>query len=222
MDRVDDYVSPFAKVKRRVPKEARKRTKALTDDEIRAIWRTAETAGAYGALVRLLLLTAQRREKVISMRRADISPDGAWTVPSAAREKGTGGKLKLPDAALGIINALPRFVGDDRVFPATHGSGPFSNLSREKATFDQRCGVTGWVLHDLRAAARSLMSRAGVRPDIAERVLGHAVAGVVGVYDRHAYLDEKADALQRLAKLIEHIVNGGDGANVVAFPGAAS
>jgi hypothetical protein len=51
------------------------------------------------------------------------------------------------------------------------------------------------------------MSRAGVRPDIAERVLGHAIRGVEGVYDRHSYADEKADALNRLAALVETIVN---------------
>ena len=51
------------------------------------------------------------------------------------------------------------------------------------------------------------MSRAGVRPDIAERVLGHVIGGVEGVYDRHSYLDEKADALRKLAALIGNIVN---------------
>ena len=63
-----------------------------------------------------------------------------------------------------------------------------------------------WQLHDLRRTARSLMARAGVRPDIAERVLGHAIAGVEGVYDRHQYADEKADALARLAALVRDIV----------------
>jgi integrase len=63
------------------------------------------------------------------------------------------------------------------------------------------------VIHDLRRTARSLLSRTGVRPDIAERVLGHAIAGVEGVYDRHSYRDEKADALERLAGLIESIVH---------------
>jgi hypothetical protein len=51
------------------------------------------------------------------------------------------------------------------------------------------------------------MSRAGVRPDIAERVMGHVIPGVEGTYDRHEYRDEKADALRRLAALIETIVN---------------
>ena len=64
-----------------------------------------------------------------------------------------------------------------------------------------------WVLHDLRRTARSLMSRAGVGPDIAERVLGHVIPGVRGVYDRHEYLDEKRDALERLARLVARILN---------------
>ena len=64
-----------------------------------------------------------------------------------------------------------------------------------------------WVMHDLRRTARSLMSRAGVRPDIAERVLGHAIPGVAGIYDRFKYRAEKADALQRLAALIESIIH---------------
>jgi hypothetical protein len=60
------------------------------------------------------------------------------------------------------------------------------------------------------------MSRAGVRPDISERVMGHAIQGVEGVYDRHSYRDEKADALNRLAGLIEMILNPPD-ENVVAI-----
>ena len=64
-----------------------------------------------------------------------------------------------------------------------------------------------WVLHDLRRTARSLMSRAGVPSDIAERVLGHAIGGVRAVYDRHDFLVEKADALEKLAALLDRIIN---------------
>jgi hypothetical protein len=64
-----------------------------------------------------------------------------------------------------------------------------------------------WTLHDLRRTAKTLMSRAGVRPDISERVLGHVIDGVEGVYDRYEYLEEKRDALERLATQIERIIN---------------
>jgi integrase len=63
-----------------------------------------------------------------------------------------------------------------------------------------------WTAHDLRRTARSLMSRAGVRPDIAERVLGHAMGGVEGIYDRHSYVMEKAQALTALAGLLANIL----------------
>ena len=63
-----------------------------------------------------------------------------------------------------------------------------------------------WTLHDLRRTARSLMSRAGVPADTAERVLGHVIPGVRSVYDRHSYAAEKREALEKLAALVERIV----------------
>ena len=219
--RSNDYVSPFTGIKRRV--KDRRRTHALSDDEVRAIWRTAETVGGpYGALVRLLMLTGQRREAVATMRWSDISDDGVWTVRSGPRRKGTGGRLKLPAPALVIINAMPRFAGNDMVFAGRTYNGAFSNFSRLKLDFDRRCGVTGWVLHDLRRVARSLMSRAGVPREHAEKVLGHVVRGVEGHYDLHSYAQEKAQALVKLANLIHNIVNGAPDGNVLAFPGSAS
>jgi integrase len=67
-----------------------------------------------------------------------------------------------------------------------------------------------WVIHDLRRTARSLMSRAKVPRDHAERVLGHAIPGVEGVYDRHSYQTEKGEALAKLANLVAKIVKGED------------
>ena len=67
--------------------------------------------------------------------------------------------------------------------------------------------LPNWTLHDLRRTAKTLMARAGVRPDISERVLGHVIAGVEGTYDRHSYADEKRDALEKLATMIERILN---------------
>ena len=63
-----------------------------------------------------------------------------------------------------------------------------------------------WRIHDLRRTARSLMSRAGVQPDIGERVLGHVIPGVRGVYDRHTYLEEKREALKLLSALVFNIL----------------
>ena len=70
------------------------------------------------------------------------------------------------------------------------GRKPITNFSKPKLELDRRSGIKDWVLHDLRRSARSLMSRGGVLPDVAERCLAHSIGGIRGVYDRHAYIDE--------------------------------
>lgn len=212
--RNDDYVSPIVRGMRRTAPNDRKRERILTDDEIQALWATAGTAGTFGAILRVALATAQRRDKVMSLRWSDLSEDGIWTVPSGDREKGTGGELQLSDLALEIVRAQPHIANNPFVF-AGRGDSHFNGMSKSKVAFDKAAGLEAWTIHDLRRTARSLMSRAGVRPDIAERVLGHVMAGVEGVYDRHTYRDEKADALARLATLITSIVSPTD--NVLVF-----
>jgi integrase len=201
-------------MRRSNPKE-RARTRIFSDDELRVIWKAAEANGSFGAFVRLLLLTAQRRDKVASMRWEDIQ-NGVWVIPSENREKGNAKELALPQVAIDIINAQPRFAGNPFVFAGT-GRVQRQNHTDAKAAFIAKLPqMPQWGLHDLRRTARSLMSRAGVRPDIAERVLGHAISGVAGTYDRHAYNEEKAHALKSLATLIEKIVNPPAG-NVVSL-----
>ena len=139
------------------------------------------------------------------MRWEDIV-DGEWRIPSKDREKGTAGSLVLPEAALAIINAQPRLASNPYVFAGT-GSGFIQGMSDRKAAFDAKLrDVAPYVIHDLRQTARSLMSRVGVRPEIAERVLGHVQQGVEGVYDRYDYREEKAQALEMLVGLIDNIL----------------
>ena len=170
------------------------------------MWNAA--TGSYGRLIRFLLLTAQRRDKVASMQWDDLAGD-VWTIRTEKREKGNAGELVLPQAALDVLDER----GEGLVFPG-RGGKQISGWSVYKTRLDKASGVSGWVLHDLRRTARSLMSRAGVRPDIAERVLGHARQGVEGVYDRHQYRDEKAHALKKLAGLVDLILRD-PGDNVV-------
>lgn len=215
--RHDDYASPIARGMARTNPRARQRARILDDDELRIVWRAAAGAGTFGAIVLVLILTAQRREKVASMRWADVTLDGEWRIPAEEREKTTGGSLLLPAAAVAILREQPRFEGTPYVFAGRDGAH-FNGFSKSKAAFDRAAPIAPWVLHDLRRTAKSLMARAGVRPDISERVLGHVIAGVEGVYDRHSYRDEKADALRRLAALVERIVSPPQG-NVVALSG---
>jgi integrase len=219
--RRDDYVPPIVKGMGRTDPKQRSRARILNDDEIRVVWKAAEANGTYGALVRLLLLTAQRHTKVLTMRWADISPDGVWTIATEEREKGNAGALRLPAAARAIIDALPRFAGNDFVL-AGRGATHIANSGKSKAAFDAKlpADMRSWVLHDLRRSARSLMSRAGVPSEHAERVMGHAVDGIVGVYDRYEYMDEKADALERLATLIDGIVDPRENVLPMAKKGA--
>jgi integrase len=212
--RSDDYSAPISRGMRRTNPKERARARILSDEELRAAWKAAKSDGAFGAFIRLLLLTAQRREKVASMRWRDIA-NGTWTIPAEAREKGAGGELELPPAALDIIEAQPRIGESPYVFAGRSVKGRehacLSGFGKRKRALDAKVAaelpnVPQWQLHDLRRTARSLMSRAGVRPDIAERVMGHVQPGVAGVYDRHAYFDEKADALAKLAALVDAIV----------------
>jgi integrase len=199
-------------MRRTNPKE-RARSRVLTDDEIRAIWGAAD--GTFGAVVKMLLLTGQRREKILSMRWQDVSLDGEWTIPSEAREKGNAGALMLPEAALSVVVQQPR-LGDNPYVFAGRGDGHINGPSKAKRRFDAKLpDMPQWQLHDCRRTFRSLLSRAGVSSDIAERLMGHALQGVEGVYDRHSYRNEKADALKRLAALISEIVSGEPSGKVV-------
>jgi integrase len=211
--RDDDYSPPLFRGQRRQSPHAQRRARILTDQELQAVWAAAEASGTFGALIRLLLLSAQRRDKVLQMKFVEVADDGTWTIPKAPREKDNAGELLLPEMALTIIRAQPQ-LGDNPFVFAGRADGPISGISKFKRRLDTTSGVSGWTLHDLRRTARSLMSRAGVRPDIGERVLGHALLGVAGVYDRHGWRDEKADALAKLAALLDAIVHERTGDNV--------
>ena len=132
--RDDDYVSPFAvRGMRRSTNGARERI--LSDAEIREFWATTRITST-GAALRLLLLTGQRKSKILEMRWEDISPDGTWTISTAPREKGNPGALKLPKVAIDLIRKQPRL--GERVFDF-----------RETTLDDAKTAISGvWTIHD--------------------------------------------------------------------------
>ena len=221
--RSDDYIPPIVPGMRRTDPKSRERSRILDDDEIRAVWSAAEDSGTFGAIIRLSLLTAQRRGKIAAMRwnEVDVDGDGVWNIPAEDREKGTAGAMVLPDIALEIIRSQYRIGNNPYVFTGRR-NGRFRGFSSCKNGFKKRLAedMPRWTLHDLRRTARSLMSKAGVRPDVAERVMGHTIGGVEGIYDRHDFRDEKAEALNKLAGLIALILNPPRD-NVVTLEGAA-
>jgi integrase len=206
-EKTDEYTPPLLP-RKKARDTSPPRNRILDDNEIRAVWKACE-GSSFGNMVKLLLLTGQRREKVVAMKWDDIDHAGVWTLGNEEREKPNPGTLRLPGMARDIINAQIRIKGNDHVFAASVGNGCFNSFGQRKRELDQKLpsGMPERRLHDLRRTARSLMARDGTPDNIAERVLGHVIRGIEGVYNRHNYDIEKAAALEKLAVLIERIIN---------------
>jgi integrase len=203
--RDDRYTPPFVRGMARRTKEERERDRILTDDELRRVWKAAETfPGPWGFYIRFLLLTACRRTEAAAMTWDEIS-NGVWTIPASRVKTKVETALPLSKAALKLLAEIPRIQDCPYVFTAT-GRGPITNFSFAKLQLDLASGVKDWRLHDLRRTARSLMGRARINVDIAERCLGHVIPGVRGVYDRHKYIAEMGEAFKALAKQIDAVV----------------
>jgi integrase len=199
--RSDDFRSPIV---RGMGRAEQARERILADEELRAIWTASLSAGAFGALIRFLLLTAARRSEAVGMKWPEIA-EGVWTLPATRNKTGQVLLRPLSTSAQALLADLPR--KGEWVF-TLHGRGPLGALFKARSALGSAAGVADWTLHDLRRTARSLMSRAGVPSDHAERCLGHVIGGVRGTYDRHEYHAEKARAFEALAGLIERIVSG--------------
>jgi integrase len=215
--RDDEFRTPIVKGMARTKPKERARDRVLSDDEIRALWAATEAARPppFGPLVRCLLLTAQRREEVAQMRRREIEGD-TWTIPADRYKTGRANVVPLSKRSREIVDAQPAWRRGDFVFTTT-GDAPFSGFSKAKRDVEAvmlkelrkrapDIELPRWTLHDLRRTAKTLMARAGVRPDISERVLGHVIPGVEGTYDRHSYAEEKREALEKLATMVDRIL----------------
>jgi len=204
--RDDDFVSPLTRGMRHTKPNELARSRVLTDDELCRLWLAAETyPGPFGAYLRFTLLTATRRSESAGLQRDELSDGGStWIVPGSRYKNGKDTLIPLSKAARAIVAAQP--VLGDYVF-STDGSKPLGGFTKRKADFDKVSGVSDYRLHDLRRTARTLLSRAGISVDVAERALGHVMVGVRGTYDRHAYEAEKRHAFEALAAQIERIVH---------------
>jgi integrase len=238
--RTDDFHSPIVKGMAKTKPKERAGKRVLADDEIRDIWTVCEKGGkdlpdAFCRFQRCLFLAASRRTEAAAMSwfemeslaRDDFRGD-AWTCP-APRMKG-----KL-DHLVPVTEALREMIGNQPkdwrkrpyVFSTTGGKRPFSGYSKSKAALDRevnslrkaegRQPMRPWTMQrDVRRTARTLLTRAGVPSEIAERVVAHEIPGVEGVYNRYEYVAEKHDALTKLAALIDRIVH--PRSNVIEMP----
>lgn len=179
------------------PERARERV--LSRDELKAIWHATDEPGDHNAIVRLLLLTGQRRQEVGGMSWPEVDLEKAvWTIPSERTKNRRVHEVPLSPLAMDVLAGLMgRF---DRAFVFGIGNGPFSGWSRAKARLDRKSGVQNWTLHDLRRTFVTEMAEIGVQPHVIEAIVNHTSghkAGVAGVYNRAVYAREKRSALDR-------------------------
>ncbi len=226
--RDDEFRSPIVPGMARLTLKDLSRDRVLADDEIRSLWTALESCqpAAYARILRALLLSACRLNEIARLSRPEIDGDLA-VIPAERVKTKVEHVLPITPALADLIGTQGDAAGD-YVFSTDGGFSPFSGFSKAKRRLDgiiaaqrKKAGLrpmAPWRLHDLRRTARSFMSRAGVSADVAERVLGHALPGVRGVYDRHEYLAEKRDALERLAALLASIIMTNGQSSRVVIP----
>ena len=179
-------------------------------------------------MIRLLMVTGQRREEVAGLDWKELDRSAAeWVIPAARSKNGKAHTVPLSQLALDQLDAL---AGDGEwpkkglVFTTT-GKTPASGHSRAKERIDRLmielldgADLEPWRIHDLRRTTATGLQRLGVRFEVTEAVLNHVSgsrSGVAGVYQRHSWKDEKRDALKAWAAHVERILSGTEETNVV-------
>jgi integrase len=192
------------------PTEERSRDRVLSDEELVSVWRACRQ-DAYGRIVRLLILTGQRREEVGAIADNEVeSARALWSLPRHRTKNGLPHDVPLSRPALEILQEQPRRTGRSLVFG--EGKGGFSGWGKAKAALDMRIAAAGatvapWRLHDLRRTVATGMAEIGISPHVVEAVLNHISghkAGVAGIYNRARYATEKRQAMDMWA---EHVCN---------------
>ncbi|QXT39432.1 tyrosine-type recombinase/integrase [Gymnodinialimonas ceratoperidinii] len=206
VDRGMIEVSPIAALK--PPSREYARDRVLTDQELIAIWNAAEGEGyPFEQFIKMLLLTGQRRGEVAGMRWSEIFfEDGIWTLPGARVKNSQVHMVPLPEAAIDLLHAVPRFIDSDLVF-TTNGRNPVSGFGRLKRRLDAALpdDTADWRFHDFRRTASTGMAKLGVLPHVIDAVTNHksgVVSGVGATYNRYTYLTEKRHALEQWAQVV--------------------
>ncbi|MGO4572901.1 tyrosine-type recombinase/integrase [Microvirga sp. 2TAF3] len=185
----------------------------IIDNELAAIWKACREDD-HGRIVRLLILTGQRRDEVGDMRWSELDLDKAlWTIPRERTKNGLTHEVPLSPLAVEILRSVPRREGRELVFG--EGEGGFSGWSKSKTRLDNRIAKAGtqvrpWRLHDLRRTAATRMADLGILPHVIEAVINHVSghkAGVAGIYNRASYAVEKRDALKDWASHLQTMLS---------------
>src|SRR5271156_3117744 len=205
------------------PIEEASRDRVLSPDELRLVWRLAGSRD-FGAIVRLLILTGQRREEVGGMLWSELDLDAdapLWTIGKDRTKNGLPHDVPLSPAAVAILRGIPR--RDDRDFVFGSSNGPFQGWSNAKTALDARMGAalkaergdhakpSPWRLHDIRRTVAPRLGDQGSLPHVVEAILNHISghrAGVAGIYNRTVYAAEKREALNRWGALVANAGGG--------------
>jgi integrase len=200
--------------------EGGSRERVLSDDELAEVW-AALGGDQFGDIVRLLILTGQRREEIGGLWWNEIDFDrGLIVLPPARTKNRREHAIPLSSAAQAILVQQSRRKRD---FVFGLGKGGFSGWSDCKAALDERIlaarrerdpkakPIADWRLHDLRRTAATMMAdRLGVLPHVIEAILNHVgghKGGVAGVYNRAKYQADMREALARWAAHVQTITS---------------
>ena len=204
--------SPCAGVK--PPTAERARDRVLSDVELRFVWQaTDKLSGTFGPLVKLLALTGQRRDEVARMRWDELDLDARlWTLPAERTKNSKPHEIPLSNAALAALQNVPNIAGSPFVFATNGGASPVSGYSDGKRRLDALlpADMPAWRLHDLRRTCASGLARLGINLPVIEKVLNHSsgsFAGIVGVYQKHSFADEKRQALEAWGRHVDSLVS---------------
>jgi len=206
--------SPAAGIEK--PTAEKSRERVLEDDEVTAIWDVAGNLGyPSGPFLKVLLLSAQRRGEVATMRWQDVDLERRiWALPSTATKARRPHDVPLSSQLVALIGELPRFEGP-YVFSTTSGRKAINGFSKMKARCDktlkdEESQVDDWTMHDFRRTASTWLAGAGVPPHILGALLNHTpgkIQGITSIYNRFRYVEERRAALEKwaghLARLTE-------------------
>jgi integrase len=202
--------------------EARERVLSMV--EVVAIWNSCgDQYDPYSKIIKLLLLTGCRRAEIGDMCWREIDEGrGVWTIPASRAKTGKARAIPLLPMIADILAEIPKLASRDLVF-GVRGRHGFTDWARGKAALDQRSGIDGWVVHDLRrSCATHMAEELRIEPHIIELLLGHEFrSGVQKTYNRAPYAGPINDAFLRWHDFLKTNIDGGE-RKVIGLRGAQS
>lgn len=183
------------------------RERVLTDDELRQIIVAAPVGTFYGNFVHMLILTGQRRSEIAGLHADWVDRTARQiTLPKAITKNNREHVFPYGDWVAEVLTNLPK---EGFLFPARGRDAPFSGFSAGKRRIDRECAIEQWTLHDLRRTLATGWQRLGIRIEVTEAMLNHVSgtrAGIVGIYQRHTYLEEMRAAQAQWEKHVAALI----------------